>query len=261
MTAAPETKSYASNLEAFLECNREQMISVFQYELAAAMKRSAAKYKVSRAIKSDQYRTPKWVIDLIAARVHVHQDEWYDLCEYDESWDEARCYNFATAGWPTNRLCFMNPPYSQTSAAIFKALLEFCRGGNVVLLVKYTSALEASEIKFECLFKLGSVEQPPYPVAFVGEKNANGNVLDQPLVLIYLLQPRVWQHIMNMDCKTGPHKAAALIGESRLQHRKLKGAEPAHIRNVRAHMQVHLDQGMSVRKLGKMTTLRRLAEK
>ena len=138
-------------------------------------------------------------MDLIAARLYIHKEELYDLCEFNQEWTESSHFNAFTADWPTNRICFMNPPFSQTSPAIYKAMLEFCKGKNVVLLVKYTSAVEAAKFKYECLFKLASVENTPKPVAFVYIDNKKGTVLDQPLVLIYLLQPEVWQHIMLMD--------------------------------------------------------------
>ncbi len=88
---------------------------------------------------------------LIAARLYIHKEELYDLCEFDEYWRESSHFNAFTADWPTNRICFMNPPYSQTSPAIYKAILEFSKGKNVVLLVKYTSAVEAAKFKYECL--------------------------------------------------------------------------------------------------------------
>jgi hypothetical protein len=96
-------------------------------------------------------------MDLIAAKLHLHKDDLYDLCEFNESWSERSHFNFLTADWPVGRICFMNPPYSQSSAAIYKGLLEFQKGKNVVLLVKYTSAVEAAQIKFHSIFKLGSV--------------------------------------------------------------------------------------------------------
>ena len=128
----------------------------------------------------------------------------------------------------------MNPPYSQSSPAIYKAMLEFCKGKNVVLLVKYTSAVEAAKFKYECLFKLASVENTPKPVAFVYIDNKKGTVLDQPLVLIYLLQPEVWQHIMLMDSQIEKSDNGHI--ERPVQFRRLHKADPSHVRNVRAHM-------------------------
>jgi len=125
-------------------------------------------------------------MDLIAARLRLHKDDLYDLCEFNESWSEKSHYNFLTADWPVDKICFMNPPFSLGSAAIYKGLLEFQKGKNVVLLVKYTSALESAKIKTHSVLTLGCVESLPKPVAFVSNNNAKGTILDQNLVLIYL---------------------------------------------------------------------------
>jgi len=71
----------------------------------------------------------------------------------------------------------MNPPFSQTSAAIYKAMLEFCHGKDAVLLVKYTSAVEAAQFKYDFLQRLASVEPVSKPVAFIGER-WNCKILD-----------------------------------------------------------------------------------
>ena len=42
---------------------------------------------------------------------------------------------YTATDWPQNYVLFLNPPYTQAAAAIFKALIEFMKGCNIVLLV------------------------------------------------------------------------------------------------------------------------------
>ena len=144
-TAVPVVGSYLHVMKEFLEKRRTDLCETLQFYLVEAIQLPQAKKAVKYAKASDQYRTPAWVIDLITTRLHIHKEELYDLCEFNENWSEASHFNFFTAKWPKYRICFLNPPYSQTSAAIYKAMLEFCLGKNVVLLVKYTSAVEAAK--------------------------------------------------------------------------------------------------------------------
>jgi len=44
-------------------------------------------------------------------------------------------------------------------------------------------------------------------------------------------------------------------------HKFIAKCDPIHLRNIRVHMQPLIEQGMSVKKIGQLTGMRRLAEK
>ncbi len=74
-------------------------------------------------------------------------DNWFDVCEFKRKWDSKKDFNMFVENWPTNYLVFANPPYSQTASCIFKAIIEFLKGVNVVLLIPYLSVASGKKLK------------------------------------------------------------------------------------------------------------------
>ena len=81
----------------------------------------------------------------------------------------------------------MNPPYSQATPAVYKAIHEFLRGANVVLLLPFSSIERGP--KYRWIRTLGIVDLLG-PVEFIFKKT-DGRALRANVCLVYLLQPAV----------------------------------------------------------------------
>ncbi len=93
-------------------------------------------------------------------------ENWVDICPFKSDWDSKNDFNMFTESWPKKYLVFANPPYSQTASAVYKAILEFMKGVNVVLLVPYNSVC-GEGLKSKLLDLLGC-KVKTYPIAFEG---------------------------------------------------------------------------------------------
>ena len=71
-------------------------------------------------------------------RLHVSRKIFYDLVRFNREWNPVRFINALFEDWPDCFL-FLNIPFSQTSPFMKKAVYEFGKGRNVVLLCPYLS--------------------------------------------------------------------------------------------------------------------------
>jgi len=71
------------------------------------------------------------------------------------------------ADWPTNKIVFCNPPYSQTAPAIRKGLIEYNHGVSSVILIPHTSVLGGLNLKCMLPKLTGKIHRLD-PIAFEG---------------------------------------------------------------------------------------------
>jgi hypothetical protein len=90
--------------------------------------------KNSIALKSDQAETPQEIFEAIYKRTGIPKSYFFDPCIYLEKWSENINYNGLYEKWLGN-FHFCNPPFSIGSRFISKAILEFIRGKNIILLL------------------------------------------------------------------------------------------------------------------------------
>ncbi len=134
---------------------------------------------------SDCYKTPQQVFDQILKYCGVSRENLFDVFQYKTDWHPERVYNGFTAEWPKNFINFVNPPYSQSASALFKAQLEFLRGRSSVLLIQ-SKSVQGDDLKCELSQILGTVHKIK-PVKFVGCDRD----LESSMCLVYFLQPEV----------------------------------------------------------------------
>jgi len=77
--------------------------------------------------KSDVHITPDRVWDLIWNHWDYSPDQFFDPCPVDPKFDGLKI--------PWARLNFVNPPYSNLSSWVYKAISEKCEGKTTILLL------------------------------------------------------------------------------------------------------------------------------
>lgn len=75
---------------------------------------------------SDNFRTDKWILALF--------DGFFDPCPYNPDWD----INGLEVEWP--KRVFINPPYSNVTPWIERAIAHADAGGLVAMLLKHDSS-------------------------------------------------------------------------------------------------------------------------
>ena len=101
-------------------------------KLSQAIKQAGKKAQVSG--KRNAEATPKWVVDLFLNRWQLTKGQYVDICCLRQEWRAGHFYNALVEPWP-RKFIFVNPPYDACRAFIWKALLEYFKGSDIILLV------------------------------------------------------------------------------------------------------------------------------
>lgn len=161
--------------------------------------------KVMFSHKSDEYRTPKKLYDLLNSEFHFDIDAacTIDNClcnfglavEIQDSLQMDWCNLFDFKKMPT---IFLNPPYSKIKAFLMKSYIESCKGCTVVCLIPVRSdtgywhdfVMRAAEIRFikgRVKYELPDVDyvknSAPFPSCIVVLRNHYGTVEVSSMVI------------------------------------------------------------------------------
>ena len=126
------------------------------------------------------------------------EDELFDICPLREDWRQGFHYDALKESW-SHKVNFGNPPFSQAALFIEKALAEFLKGKNVILLLpKYLlvqKAIFKEILKDICdLHSIGEV-------AFIKDGKQLIKPYPRECVLIYFLQPSFIQRKADFEGK------------------------------------------------------------
>ena len=73
-------------------------------------------------------------MDYLKNSENLQDDEIFDLCLLKEDWRQGFNFDALKENW-SHKVNYANVPFSQTKLFLYKALIEFLKGKNIILLL------------------------------------------------------------------------------------------------------------------------------